>query len=273
MVVIGGGRVLDPAPPPGRPHWPVGLGSELAEARLVALAERRPMGIAEQELPVLLGLPPAAALQVAEQETLRRCSGAIVHRGLVDGIAAEALALVLRHQEACPAEPGLSLETVRQTLRRHGAGSAIALADALRSGRLLVEGGFLRTPDFGPSPSGGDATIDRVVRAVDAAGLSPPSVAELETELRIGGVADALRLAARQGRLVPVERDRYYAPAALERFVAALREIGGRGTITPAAAREVTGLSRKFLIPLLEWADQRGITRRAGEARILVRPN
>jgi len=35
--------------------------------------------------------------------------------------------------------------------------------------------------------------------------------------------------------------------------------------------RDRLGLTRKYLIPLLEWADRRGITRRSGDARTLAR--
>src|SRR5439155_908055 len=62
------------------------------------------------------------------------------------------------------------------------------------------------------------------------------------------------------------------APQALESFrsglEAALAELG---KATPAELRERFGLTRKYLIPLLEWADRRGITRRAGDARVLAR--
>jgi hypothetical protein len=36
------------------------------------------------------------------------------------------------------------------------------------------------------------------------------------------------------------------------------------------AVRDATGLSRKYLIPLLEWADRSGITFRDGDVRHLV---
>jgi selenocysteine-specific elongation factor len=45
--------------------------------------------------------------------------------------------------------------------------------------------------------------------------------------------------------------------------------MGQQGTIIPAAVRDRLGISRKYLIPLLEWADERGITVRVGEGRRL----
>jgi selenocysteine-specific elongation factor len=66
-----------------------------------------------------------------------------------------------------------------------------------------------------------------------------------------------------------VERDRYYAREALDQFTDVLNDMGRQGTIVPAAVRDRLGISRKFLIPLLEWADGRGITVREGDGRRL----
>ena len=53
--------------------------------------------------------------------------------------------------------------------------------------------------------------------------------------------------------------------------------IGGRfreapGGITVSAFRERLGTSRKYALPLLEWFDQRGVTIRRGDLRVLRRP-
>jgi len=45
--------------------------------------------------------------------------------------------------------------------------------------------------------------------------------------------------------------------------------MGQAGPIVPAAVRDRLGVTRKYLIPLLEWADGRGITVREGEGRRL----
>jgi selenocysteine-specific elongation factor len=66
-----------------------------------------------------------------------------------------------------------------------------------------------------------------------------------------------------------VERERFYARPALERFAATLVEIGRESLISPGALRDRLGISRKYLIPLLEWADAKGITERVGDARRL----
>ena len=66
-----------------------------------------------------------------------------------------------------------------------------------------------------------------------------------------------------------MERNRYYARDALDQFTRVLVELGRAGDIVPAAVRDRLGISRKYLIPLLEWADNRGITVRVGDVRHL----
>jgi len=67
-----------------------------------------------------------------------------------------------------------------------------------------------------------------------------------------------------------VKGDIFYAPGALaeirEKLVAYLKE---QKEITPAGFRELTGLSRKFMIPLLEFFDGEKLTIRLGDKRVL----
>jgi len=119
--------------------------------------------------------------------------------------------------------------------------------------------------------AGGDALVERVVKLVEQAGLSPPAAAEIEAELKVAGVMDALRFAARAGRLEAVERERYFSASALAGFRETVTRVGARGPITPQGLRDETGLSRKFLIPLLEWSDRTGLTVRSGDVRVLGR--
>jgi len=99
-----------------------------------------------------------------------------------------------------------------------------------------------------------------------------PNAVELADRLGIRDAEAGLRQAAIEGHVVLVERGRYLSFEALEGFTSLLREVGSAGEITPGAVRDRSGLSRKYLIPLLEWADRTGITRREGERRRLLAP-
>jgi hypothetical protein len=89
-------------------------------------------------------------------------------------------------------------------------------------------------------------------------------------ELADPSVPALLAHLAREGAVERVDQDRYALKQALEEFRRAvedtLRELG---SATPAQFRDRLGLTRKYLIPLLEWADRRGITSRKGDTRVL----
>jgi selenocysteine-specific elongation factor len=265
--VIGGGWVVDPAPPPGKPLWSEDLACDDVPSRLSALLERRPHGLAESAAPVILGLPPDE-LPGASVFPVERVGGVLVSRKRLVQAQEAALAAVQAHQRTSPAEPGMPRETLRQGLTRFGAVAEAAIAGLVERKTLILDGAVIREADFQPSTAGGAAAIERLVQAVARAGLSPATVAELAMEFELDDAANALRIAARHGRIVLVGRDRYYSREALTRFVQVLATVAGKGPITPAALREATGLSRKYLIPLLEWADQAGLTIRRGDARV-----
>jgi selenocysteine-specific elongation factor len=108
-----------------------------------------------------------------------------------------------------------------------------------------------------------------LVEALRSAGAEPPSVGELEAQLG-SDVSDLIRILDREGVVVPVEPDRYYESESLAGLVDRLRAglLPGR-EYSPSELREVIGLSRKFLIPFLEYCDRRSITERRPGGRVL----
>jgi selenocysteine-specific elongation factor len=110
----------------------------------------------------------------------------------------------------------------------------------------------------------------RIAQRLADARWQLPTVSELQRELADPSVPALLAHLAREGAVERVDQDRYALKQALEEFRRAvedtLRELG---SATPAQFRDRLGLTRKYLIPLLEWADRRGITSRKGDTRVL----
>ena len=83
-----------------------------------------------------------------------------------------------------------------------------------------------------------------------------------------------LRLLIDAGALVRVREDLLFHRDSLERLVAALRAYadahGPERLIDVAAFKELSGVSRKYAIPLLEHFDRTRVTRRAGDRRIIL---
>ena len=110
-----------------------------------------------------------------------------------------------------------------------------------------------------------------IMREICKQPSEPPTLAELE--VKFGGKTVALvRKLERDGQLERVSDDRYYSSEEVARIVAGMRSRLEVGRIyTPAELREVLGVSRKYLIPFLEFCDRKGVTERRQEGRA-VRP-
>ncbi|HEX2220682.1 MAG TPA: selenocysteine-specific translation elongation factor [Gemmatimonadales bacterium] len=265
---IGGGLVLDPVPPSRRAKWPVRLSAAEPAERLPALVERRPGGLATPALPVLLGIPGAEARAAAlRAPELRQVGDLWVTQDSLRALGAACLALLRRHHREHPLERGLPLQTLRKSVRAPDLVIECVLDELVRTGRMRRLEGLAALAGFTPAAAGGEGAVAEMVALVEDAGLTPPSVAELERRTGRRDAGAILRLAASTGKVVAIEADRYYSRAALERFVAALRRGGGADVIVPSELRQHLGISRKYLIPLLEWADAQGFTAWEGEVR------
>lgn len=270
ITTIGGGRVLDPFPPRRRGLWPDGLASRDPGVRFRSALARRPEGIPANTLPLLLGLPHATAAEVARAEPTTRALGELwVTKETVEAVGTGALALVRDYHRQHISDPGMPLETLRRSLRAGDAVVEAALNDFSRAGRLRRFDGVVALAGFAPRVAGGDVEIERVVRILLDAHLMPPSVEELARSTGRRDLPELLRLAAARNQVEAVERDRYYAREALDHFASVVVDLGERGDIVPADIRDRLGITRKYLIPLLEWADRKGITVRVGEGRRL----
>ena len=106
--------------------------------------------------------------------------------------------------------------------------------------------------------------------AFESAGLAVPALAEVlaKTGIEDRRARSVLQLLMREGRLVKVSAELVFhvtALASLRAMLAARR--GSR--ISVGEFKEFTGVSRKYAIPLLEYADREKWTRRDGDLRVV----
>jgi len=94
-----------------------------------------------------------------------------------------------------------------------------------------------------------------------------PEVAAQVAEAPAIEIAEFL---VREGTAIRVGSDRYYDRLQLEGAARkVLGAIRSNGQVTPSEVRDVLGLTRKYLIPILGWMDSVGLTVRVGDARRL----
>lgn len=272
-VTIGGGVVLDPAPTARRVR-PLDPGLARTPTGRLALLVREAgaHGLPMAGLPVRLGARPGdvPALVGALEEVVRVGELLVAEPALADvGMRVERL--VEEAHAASPLEPGTSLQGVRARAGAPAEVADAAIARLVGTGRLDLAGGVVRRAGWLPRLSEGQRALrERLADRLAAAGAEPPSVGELSAELG-AEVPALLRMLEREGAVVAVESDRYWAREALASLVATLRLAPAGVVHSPAELRERLGLSRKFLIPFLEYCDRAGVTERLAEGR-RIRP-
>jgi selenocysteine-specific elongation factor len=290
---IGGGQVLDTRPPRHRRFRPEVIGTLEALARgrpadllLRALDDGQPHqwsellknsglldGAAAEALQELLGEGQVTVLgdQRLEIGDLASTSQSLISnlesRWVVSSKGWEALreklTTALRgYHKRYPLRTGMPREELRSRLKLTGEGLEAALTTASVEGLVAIHPGSARLAAHTPTLAAEqERTVRQLLDAFARAPYSPPAP-ELEAEL-IGWLVE-------QGKIVRISDDVAFLPATYEEMIAWVRsQISVAGSVTVAQFRDRFGSSRKYALALLEHLDERKITRRAGDVRVL----
>jgi selenocysteine-specific elongation factor len=272
-VTIGGGVIVDPLPPRlrAKPWSATGMDRRDVLKRMVDDAGQT--GVPVSDIPVRLGVAPGLVPGLIEQNgvsSLVRCGDVLVASSTLEALGRRLLELVGQHHRSAPLEPGVPLEAIRSQL---GAGPAVdrAVSDATKRDAVVVAHGLVHLAGWQPTLAPKEhETLERLRGVLRSAGREPPAVSELVTD-HGAVVPGLLRMLEREGAVVRVDEGRYYDATVLETLTTTLRqgmEPGKR--YSPAELRELLGVSRKYLIPLLEFCDRRRITERQADGRVLA---
>jgi selenocysteine-specific elongation factor len=265
---VAGGRVIDIQP---NPH---ASGSD-PEVRLEARWRA-----ARTQLPALVAAE-RGAVRVRTAILLTGVMEAAQHANVGDWIVDEDLrrrverdvvGFLAAYHDAHPLREGAELATIRTRIAdlvaAAGAPADPALVEALleelADRRLLARtASAVRLDSHAVTFSGAQQDLERLLEVVAANPATPPSVAELGD---LGFGRELIDAAVASGRLVRVSAELVFEPTFVDEAERTARAaIDG---ITVSAFREALGTTRKYALPLLEWFDQRGVTRRQGDLRL-----
>ena len=271
---IGGGVVVDPYARRRRlPAWGDRLATLSADpaTRLIYIVETESTrGLQKTDIPIRIGCAPHEVDDLIARSGLYVARHNLFSPAVVEQVMASVRRIVAEFEIKSPLAVGVPARTVRESLHVNEELADVAIAELEHAGEIESAGPVLRRVGWAPSPTARDLeATNHLAHDICAAEQEPPSVGELVS--RYGSSVPALlRMLERQGRIVQVERDRYYDRLALDTMIAQLKESLKPGKVyAPAQLRDVLGSSRKFLIPFLEFCDRRGITERRGDGRVL----
>ena len=196
------------------------------------------------------------------------------HADLVASVEGKLLAGLREHAARDSIDRSIAREELRQ---RAGAPPprlfAKALASLAEKGELRADAERVHPPGAAAKLSGPDADAqEKLAALLEGAGLAPPRAPELpvligETPQRTVALLKALSAA---GRASKISEELWFGSTPLlelrRRVLAHLKE---HGSIDAQSFKELTGLTRKFAIPLLEYFDREKLTLRIGDRRVL----
>jgi len=278
VTTIGGGLVLDPFPPkrPRVSERGLAAGQPSAERLARFVDEAGLAGLRAGDIAVRVGVLPAdvPTTVVAAGKGILSVGDLLVSRKAIAAEVDRLAAVVAAYHDEHPLDAGLSLQALRADV---GAAPGPVLDLLVEHGVRkqaweLAEGGaVVRKLGWQAAlrARAGDAG-GRLAQRLAEARWQLPTVSELQREFGDPTVPALLAHLAREGAVERVDQERYALKQALEEFRRAVEEtLRELGAATPAQFRDRLGLTRKYLIPLLEWADRRGITSRQGDTRVL----
>jgi len=290
VLTIGGGAVLDPlARRPmlrdtGRIAYLETLERGNREEILAAMTERAILGLGHEEV-----VARTAWMDQEIRETAERLADAsrvkivsvdplvLVPEKIVVEVRKKILEKVDNFQKANPLLPGMLREDLRTSLGKRVRAETFraALEGLLAQKRLEAPGELVKK-------AGSEVTLqpeeakakDHIEAAFAGAGLQVPSVKEVLAKLAIEAkrAERLLQILLRDKNLVRVSPELIFhreALAQLKARLAGYKESKGDRISVPIF-KELTGITRKYAIPLLEYLDRERVTRRAGDDRVIL---
>jgi selenocysteine-specific elongation factor len=295
VMTIGGGTVLDSLP--AKHH--------AADERLLEFFRASERGDEEARVEFIVrsqgeappativartGRPPAAILSIAKTlaakgllKVLGDPPNLFVHPEYFQALSAKLANALEKFHAANPLVAGLPKEELRGRLGERHAGRMVlpsalvvnAILQELTGARKVeVRGEVVRRAGQEVQLSSEEqAAKDEIARAFQKAGLAAPSAREILDSLRVDRprANKILQILLKEKTLARVTEDLIFHQNALEQLrglIARRKQQSNR--INVAVFKELTGLSRKYAIPLLEYLDRERVTRREGDERVIL---
>ena len=299
VTTIGGGTVLDPlARRPmlrdtARAAFLETLSRGERDEILIAMVERacagpgtgrNSAGLGMQEMVARTGwlekeileavqkLSTAGKLKIITNDPLK-----IVTPEVFEEVCGKISGTVERFHKENPLLPGIAREELRVSLGRRISAETFraALEELAAKKKVELQGELVRRAGAGIALQPEETRAkEQIEKAFSSAGLAVPSVKEVLATLSVESkrAEKLLQILLREKMLIRVTPELIFhrdALAQLRDQLLVLKETKGERFSVPAF-KELTGITRKYAIPLLEYLDRERVTRRAGDERVIL---
>ena len=282
VVTIGGGVVLDPIPIPRmreRESFLTTLATGDPETILRSRIERRgPAGIPTSRLIAETGwtrkLVAARLSRAVSERRVVRIGDLFVDAPALNRLQQLIASSIGEFHRKNSLVSGIAREALREQVK---ASSEVfnAVLDLLSQAKKVeVAGDLVRLPGQGVVMKDEEAESKKTIEdAFAKAGLKVPALHEVIAGLKVDRIRaqKIVTLLLRDRLLVKVSDELVFHGSALEelRRLIATQKIKSP-KMDVATFKELTGVSRKYAIPLLEYLDRERVTKRVGDARVIL---
>src|SRR6267143_676960 len=290
VVTIGGGAVLDPlARRPmlrdtGRAAFLETIERQNGEETLAAMTERALLGLGYDEIVARTGWTEKEIQGAVEKlhgtgrvRTVSAEPLVLVSGKLFEEVRKKITEKVEKFQKENPLLPGIAREELRASLGKRVRPETFraALEELAAQKKLDAQGELVKRAgsEIALLPEEAKAK-EQIEAAFASASLAVPSVKEVLAKLTVEAkrAEKLLQILLREKNLVRVSSELIFhrqALAQLKEQLSAYKKAKGDRISVPAF-KELTGITRKYAIPLLEYLDRERVTRRVGEERVIL---
>ena len=264
LITLGGGQILDPWAPRFR-----------IKNRRKAITELSRLEAGEREVFAeragLVGLPSDVAKKRMglAAETLVTLGDRKMTRDQLDDLKARLLNDLENEHQSLRLAHGLPRRSLRKSVFLELSPSAFdqLLLHTAGTGGLVEEGPRVRLPHWNvqlTDPERKAAT--QLLQTLETAQWTPPPPQEIRP--KCNDPDGLIAYLAAEEKLLRIAGLLYSSQAISALKDAVSRILEEEGSLSPGRFKELTGLSRKSAIPLLEFLDSQGITKRSGDTRV-----
>lgn len=264
LITLGGGQILDPWAPRFR-----------SKNRMLALAELARLEAGEHQVFVERAGPAGLPDDVAKKRLGSTAEGlcALGDRRVtphqLDALIARLLRDLEKEHQSLRLAHGVPRRSLRKSVFLELSPSAFdqLLMHAAGHGGLVEEGPRVRLP-------GWEVRLDeseqkaaaQLLERLSAAQWTPPPPEEIRPQC--SDPDGLIAYLAAEKKLWKIAGLLYSSDAISSLKSSVVQILEEEGSLSPGRFKELTGLSRKSAIPLLEFLDSQGVTKRSGETRI-----
>jgi selenocysteine-specific elongation factor len=248
---------------------------------ILALAETKGIqGLSEDEVAAVCRLDAARIEQLArgleeggELRIFAFSPLSLVLQDSLDFLRRRVSSYIAQYLKKHPGREGASISTIEKRFALPRNILLLALRTLAKEGRVILEDGTARLPGLRAPLSGEDEKLLGLLESMILKGeFGAVSLDEMRRSLRISPwkLQKLLTVLTERDKIVKGKDGFLLHSVWLDELVQRIRG-SARKELTVADFKKITGLSRKYAIPLLELLDEMGVTRRKGAVRDILR--